>query len=172
MINITSSGIENGYIADRFGKFGEQKMEGVPTRSLPIQWSNLPEGTKSIALVMQDYDAIPVCGFSWIHWLVVDIDPARTGLEEDASRTDSSLIQGKNSLASKQVCGDQPDHITQYYGGPRPPDKDHEYEVRVYALDTKLGLASGFRMNELLQAMRGHILDEGVLHGIYKANEE
>lgn len=171
MINITSTGIKDGYIATRFGKFGEQKIEGVPTRSLPVAWSNVPDGTKSIALIMQDYDAVPVCGFSWIHWLVADIDPSTDGLAEDASRIDASLIQGKNSLASKQICGDLPDHVTSYYGGPRPPDKDHEYEVRVYALDTKLGLAPGFRMNELVHAMKGHILDEGVLYGMYIANE-
>lgn len=168
---LTSKGIEQGIMALRFGKFGEQKLEGVPTRSLPLEWSNVPEGTKSIAVIMQDYDAIPVCGFSWIHWLVADIDPSLGGLEEDASRSETTLIQGKNSLASKQICGELPDTITCFYGGPRPPDKDHEYEVTVYALDTVLGMKPGFRMNELLHAMRSHILDQATVYAMYPANE-
>ncbi|MBP9812633.1 YbhB/YbcL family Raf kinase inhibitor-like protein [Candidatus Gracilibacteria bacterium] len=170
MMNLTSFGITNNVIEGRFGKFGIEKLEGVPTLSLPVSWSNIPERTKSIALVMQDCDAVPVCGFSWVHWLVADIDPAFGGLPENASRIDKTLIQGKNSLASKQICGDLPDEITCFYGGPRPPDKDHEYEVRVFALDTVLGLNKGFRYNELVRAMRGHVLDEGVLYGWYPAN--
>lgn len=116
MLYLTSSDIINNTIELRFGKFGTEKLEDIPTLSLSISWSNIPEGTKSIALVMQDYDAVPVCGFSWIHWLVADIDPALVGLPENASRTDNTLIQGKNSLASKQICGDLPDEITCFYG--------------------------------------------------------
>ncbi len=168
---LTSQGIEQGAIALRFGKFGEQKLEGVPTRSLPLEWSDLPEGTQSVVVIMQDYDAIPVCGFSWIHWTVADIDPSIKELPENASREDVTLIQGKNSLASKQICGELSDEITCFYGGPRPPDTDHEYEIKVYALDKVLGLKPGFRMNELLRAMRGHILDEATLYGIYPAYE-
>lgn len=93
MLHLTSSGITNNTIEKRFGKFGTEKLEGVPTLSLPISWSNIPEGTKSFALVMQDYDAVPVCGFSWIHWLVADIDPTLEGLGENVSRADEALIQ-------------------------------------------------------------------------------
>lgn len=168
-MHLSSSGIINGTIEPRFGKFSDEKFEGVPTLSLPVSWSDIPEGTKSLALVMQDYDAVPVCGFSWIHWLVADIDPTLSWLRENASRSDKSLIQWKNSLASKQICGDLSDEITCFYGWPRPPDKAHEYEVRVFALDTVLGLQAGFRLNELERAMRGHILDEEVIYGWYPA---
>lgn len=93
MLHLSSSGIVNNIIEPRFGKFSTEKLEGVPVVSLSIAWAELPEGTKSFALVMQDYDAVPVCGFSWIHWLVADIDPALGGLPENASRLDPSLIQ-------------------------------------------------------------------------------
>jgi Raf kinase inhibitor-like YbhB/YbcL family protein len=93
MIHLFSPGIINNTIEKRFGKFSSEKLEGVPTLSLPISWSHLPEGTKSLALIIQDYDAVPVCGFSWIHWLVSDIDPNLGGLRENASRLDINLIQ-------------------------------------------------------------------------------
>ena len=168
-MQITSSGIINGSIQDKFGKFGDEKIDGVPTRSLPITWENVPVGTKTLALIMQDYDAIPVCGFSWIHWLVADIDPHRNELAENASREDSTLIQGKNSQASKQICGNQPESITNFYSGPRPPDQAHEYEIILFALDTKLNLKNSFLMNELLKAMRGHILAQATLIGTYRS---
>lgn len=168
-MNLDSLGIINGHIDARFGKFADDsdKLQNVPTRSLPISWGDLPKNTQSLALVMQDYDAIPVCGFSWIHWLVANIDPELKGLPENASRTDATLAQGINSLSSKKICGELPETVTHYYSGPRPPDKDHEYEIKLYALDTKLNLEPGFRLNELMKAMRGHILDSAVIYGTY-----
>ncbi len=118
---------------------------------------------------MQDYDAIPVCGFSWIHWSVANIPATISGLDENASRETPALLQGKNSLASKQICGDMPDELTNFYSGPRPPDQTHEYEITCYALDTELDLKPGFRLNELMRAMRGHILDSASIYGKYPA---
>lgn len=169
-MRLFSSGIVNGYIEGRFGKFADDtdKIQGVPIRSIPVSWSDLPKDTKSLALVMQDYDAIPVCGFSWIHWTIANIDPSKNELSENASRDDLSLIQGKNSLASKQICGKMPENITNFYEGPQPPDKDHEYELTLFALDTKLDLSSGFMLNELIKAMRGRVLDPTSIYGTYR----
>ena len=171
MIRITSTGIVDGQIERRFGKFGEEKLQGVPTRSLPLQWSGVPHDAQSLVIMMHDHDAVPICGFSWIHWLVADIDPRCSELLENASRADPSLVQGKNSLASKQVCGELSDEVSNYYGGPRPPDKAHEYEIRIIALDRRLDLKTGFRFSELVRAMRGHVLDEGTLIGTYPSFE-
>lgn len=170
-MKIYSSGIINGYIESRFGKFCDEsdKLQDVSIRSLPISWGELPAGTTTLALVMEDYDAVPVCGFSWIHWLVANIDPNRKELLENASREDKELVQGKNSRASKQISGEQPDSIVNYYLGPRPPDKDHEYKICVYALDAKLNLQTGFMLNDLMKAMRGHVLDSADLYGLYRA---
>ncbi|MBI2099405.1 YbhB/YbcL family Raf kinase inhibitor-like protein [Candidatus Uhrbacteria bacterium] len=170
-MRLFSAGIIDSYIEPKFGKFADEtdKIQGVPSRSIPISWSDLPKNTKSLALIMQDYDAIPVCGFSWIHWTVANIDPPKNELLENASRNDASIIQGKNSLAPKQICGESPESITNFYGGPRPPDKNHEYEITLFALDTKLNLSTGFWLNELVKAMRGHILDSSPIYGIYRA---
>lgn len=166
---ITSTSILGNTFASNIGKHApdDDKVDGVPTRSPALAWHDLPEGTVSLALVMQDYDAIPVCGFSWIHWLVANISPELGELPENASRTMSELFQGTNSLASKQVCGEMPSLLTQFYSGPRTPDGDHEYEITLFALDTKLDLQPGFRLNELRKKMRGHILSEPTLRGIY-----
>ncbi len=61
MFHISSSGIVDGRMDRRFGKFSSEHKDTVPTLSLPVSWSCVPEGIKSLALVMQDYDAVPVC---------------------------------------------------------------------------------------------------------------
>ena len=96
---LTSSGIENGYIKEKYGQYGTENIKGMPSLSLPLEWKGVPEGTKSFALVMQDYDAIPVTGFSWIHWVAV-IPGSYTKLEENASLTNKDIIQGVNSWIS------------------------------------------------------------------------
>lgn len=170
-MKIESLSFSNGYLNDKHGKYASDdlKLLNVPIVSPHLRWSDLPKNTISLALIMQDYDAIPVCGFSWIHWIVANIDPAIKELPENASRELKDLVQGKNSLASKQICGDQPDEVVNFYGGPRPPDKDHEYQFELFALDTRLDLPIGFRMNDLLKAMEGHILDNAKIIGKYKA---
>jgi len=167
---IQSAGIVNGYIEQRFGKYAAtiDQLQNTPIRSLPLSWSELPPNTKTLALVMQDYDAAPVCGFSWLHWLVANIDPVPTELKENASRENHNLLQGKNSLAAKQLNGNVPANLINFYAGPRPPDKDHEYELTLYALDVALDLQPGFAVNELRKAMRGHILDSATIQGIYR----
>ena len=73
-MKVTSTGIANGYWEDRFGKFGtELSAEGTPLRSIPFKIEDAPEGTVSFAVVLDDVDAIPVCGFTWIHWALCDL---------------------------------------------------------------------------------------------------
>lgn len=167
---IHSTSIQQGKILPCHGKYATEsnKLQQVPIRSLPLSWENVPKGTESFALIMQDYDAIPVCGFSWIHWTVANIPAHCRNLEDNASRTDHQLLQGKNSLASKQICGDMPPLLTNFYSGPRPPDKNHEYEITLFALDCILDLEPGFSMNELIRNMRGHVLEEAAIHGEYE----
>ena len=54
------------------------------------------------------------------------------------------------------------------FGGCAPPDKAHNYTIKVYALDKELNLKRGFYLNEHIAAMEGHILDKAVLNGMYK----
>ena len=72
---VTSKGIVNGVIEDKYGKHGKHFNEnGMPTYSLPLKIEDAPEGTKSFAVVLEDKDAFPVSGgFSWIHWTAANI---------------------------------------------------------------------------------------------------
>ncbi len=168
MFIVSSQGIKDGVIADRYGINSQEVVQGVPQRSLPYEWAGVPEGTKSFALVFQDYDNVPDEGFSWLHWLVADLPADRKTLPENASREDKTLIQGINSWSVPYgpyaaIARD----LTLHYGGPAP-ERKHEYETRLYALNSVLGMKTGFYYNELLRAMEGHILGEAVLKGYYE----
>lgn len=166
MFQLTSPGIRGHVIAPQYGLHGDC-VEGIPQLSIPLCWSDPPEGTVSFSLVFQDYDNIPEEGFSWLHWLAADIPADRGGLPENASRRDKSLIQGRNSwMAPFPPYGKEPS-VTDYYGGPAP-GQPHNYEFRLFALDNYLHLKPGFYYNELLRAMEGHVLGEAVLSAIYK----
>ena len=168
MFKITSKGILCGSISDQYGIRSQEKIHGVPQRSLPYSWADVPEGTKSFAIVLQDYDDIPDEGVSWIHWLVADIAADKTELPENASREEKNLIQGTNSWCMPYgPCAGTDRDLTVHYAGPAPR-RTHEYETRIYALDTVLGMRPGFYYNELRKSMEGHILAEAVLKGLYE----
>ncbi len=124
--------------------------------SPPLSWRSPPEGTESLALIMDDPDA-PMG--TWVHWVVYDIPADRGSLSEgvpaDEPLSDGSL-QGKN--------GWQRDG----YGGPCPPSgSSHRYVFTLYALDTELGLEAGATKGSVLDAMDGHVLAQGELIGTY-----
>ena len=167
MFTLTSSGFQNGYILEEYGKKSDQCISGVPQLSFPLRWENPPIGTMSYAIVFQDYDNIPDEGVSWLHWLVGDIPQYTTELKENASRSNGSLVQGTNSWICPFGNYGFDQEITSYYGGPAP-DRDHEYEISIYALDIHLGLENGFFYNELRKKMEGHILEEAILRGVYE----
>lgn len=162
---VKSNGIVNGIIDRKYGKYGSQCNEdGVPSCSLPVEILDAPEGTKTFALILEDKDAIPVCGFSWIHWTAANI--TRTTLAEGESAQHPDYVQGVNSFAS--VVQGYAKERNSCYGGMTPPDRPHTYELHVYALDTQLELETGFYMNELYWKMQGHILAQATLTGVYE----
>lgn len=161
---VTSTGIVDGIIQDKYGKRGAlADPGGFATCSLPLKMKNAPEGTRSFALILEDKDAIPVCGFSWIHWTAANI--VKNELEEDESRTATDFVQGTNSYSG--LLAKLSREETSRYAGMYPPDAPHMYELHVYALDTLLDLEQGFYMNELYWKMQGHILAECTLKGTY-----
>lgn len=165
-MKVTSTGIVNGVILDKYGKRGNRlNQNGMPTLSPPLQIEEAPEGTVSFAIICEDRDAYPVSGgFSWIHWLVADL--TQPWLEEDASQTGTGFVQGYNSWASP-LGGGQSRELSSFYGGMAPPNEPHLYEFQVYALDRMLGLENGFGLNQLWRAMDGHILAQATLKGWY-----
>ena len=131
-------------MADMGRSFNEN---GMPTYSLPFTVEDAPQGTVSIAIVLEDKDAYPVTGgFAWIHWLVANI--TRFEVKENESQTAEDFVQGRNSWTSIQG-EEQFAELSCYYGGMAPPDKPHIYELHVYALDKMSDLERGFLMNEL-----------------------
>ena len=128
---------EGKEIPKKFGyKFENQQPQ--------IDFKNIPDGTTTIALVMDDPDAMGAVGKVWVHWLEYhDINDITT------------IIQGKNDFGE---IG---------YGGPAPPDKRHTYIFKAYALDTKLDLRVGYSKQELDDAVEGHILAEAKLTGTF-----
>ena len=169
-MKIKSTSIVNGYFQDNIGHRGTNFLkEKKPNYSFHLSWEDLPKNTASLALTFLDHDAVPVCGFSWIHWLVANIDPTLKELSENAS-VDSSLLEGVTSWSSGIIPEEW--RLTKEddagFGGCAPPDKEHLYTVELYALDKKLELPRGFMLNDLLKAMKGHVLDKCTLEALYK----
>jgi len=165
-MEITSTGLTDGYFEDRFGKHGLQKNPfGKVDYSIPFSIAEAPEKTASFSFWLEDKDAIPVCGFSWIHWVGANL--VRSEVEENESVSKPAFIQGANSNVSP-LAGAHSIEESSYYTSMSPPDKDHLYELHVFALDIMLDLGTGFFLNELYRKMQGHVLDTASLSGYYR----
>lgn len=157
---------EKGMVPDRYAKYADAAhlYQGCPTTSFPFEVEGVPQDARSLAVTFTDYDSIPVCGFTWIHWVAAGIDACyakggRIAFPEDASNAGAfGMVQGKNSSASRLVGSSDP-LLTCRYNGPQPPDATHVYTLRVYALDVMPQLAEGFWANELVHVLRGHVTD-------------
>lgn len=148
-LKIFSSAFEDGGMIP-----SKYTCDGIDV-SPPLSWSGLPEGTKSIAIINDDPDA-PMG--TWVHWVIYNIPPAAKGLPEDIKRLErlpDGTLQGKNSWGR---IG---------YGGPCPPSGIHRYFFKIYALDKMLNLKPGATKEELLSAMKGHILAQAQFYGKY-----
>jgi Raf kinase inhibitor-like YbhB/YbcL family protein len=128
--------------------------------SPPLEWSSVPEAARSLALVVEDPDAP---GGTWIHWVLFDLPADVTRLPEGVP-TEERVALGSDGQSARQGKND---FGKIGYGGPCPPSGTHHYIFRVFALDTELGLERGTNREPLLRAIRGHILAEGRLTGVY-----
>ena len=120
-----------------------------------LQWSNVPDNTQSLALIMDDPDA-PVG--TWVHWVLYNL-PASTRSLPEAIAAEPELADGSRHGQNSWGRLD--------YGGPCPPSGTHRYFFKLYALDTSLDLPAGADKDGLLQAMEGHILSQAELMGTY-----
>jgi Raf kinase inhibitor-like YbhB/YbcL family protein len=118
-----------------------------------IIWKDLPEKTKTLALICDDPDAPHG---TWVHWVVYDIPASDTSFSAKTPDEKKPFVFGKNSWGKTT------------YGGPCPPSGTHRYFFKLYALDTNLGLKAGATKEALLKAMEGHVLAQGELMGKYK----
>lgn len=116
--------------------------DGMDT-SPHLAWENAPPGTVSFALIMDDPDA-PMG--TWDHWVLFNIPGEVTELEEGTRLFPKDVKFGRNSWGRLD------------YGGPCPPDREHTYVFKLYALNTFLELESGASKQEIKAGMEGHIL--------------
>jgi len=142
---LTSPAFKNGGVIPQ--KYGYKNKN----LSIPLKISKIPEGTKSLALIMDDPDAMGAVGKVWVHWVLWNISPNTKEFLENSIPENS--IEGKTDF----------DEIG--YGGPAPPDKEHTYIFKLYALDTILNLKQGSTKLNVEESMKEHILIDTKLEG-------
>ena len=119
--------------------------------SPPLTIGSIPEGTRSLALIVDDPDA-PMG--TWVHWLVWNIGADTKEIPENS--VPRGALQGMN------------DFRKQGYGGPCPPSGTHRYFFKLYALDTILALKAGATKAGIEEAMKGHVLARAEWIGLYR----
>ncbi|TMJ11296.1 MAG: YbhB/YbcL family Raf kinase inhibitor-like protein [Alphaproteobacteria bacterium] len=136
---------EGGAIPLRFSAYGAGT-------SPALTWTGLPAGTKALALMVEDPDASSAKPF--VHWLAWNIDPASGALPE--GKVPDNISQGRNSRG------------TIGWFGPRPPStKPHHYHFQLFALDAPVPLGPSADREQLLAAMKGHVLAKGETVGLF-----
>ncbi|HEY7776946.1 MAG TPA: YbhB/YbcL family Raf kinase inhibitor-like protein, partial [Nitrososphaeraceae archaeon] len=130
-------------------KYG-YKFENV---SPPLKLRNIPKDTKSLAIIMDDPDAMGAVGKIWVHWVIWNINPTTTEIAEG-----TIPIGATEGITDFGEIG---------YGGPAPPDKRHTYIFKLFALKTKLDLKQGSTKAQLENAMKNQILGKTSLEGTF-----
>ena len=143
-LKLTSSAFSHGSEIPR--KYGYKNGNREP----PLTMNGVPEGTKSLALIMDDPDAMGAVGKVWVHWVMWNIDPTNTELFVENLTTEGMTDFGEVG-----------------YGGPAPPDKRHTYVFKLYALDCELDLSNESTKADVEKAMEDHIIEQTQLTGTY-----
>ena len=146
-MKLESSSFKNGEEIPR--KYGYKKENVNP----PLKIKDIPNHCKSLVLIMDDPDAMGAVGKIWVHWVVWNIDSNIKEIKENSVPENS--IQGKTDFGETT------------YGGPAPPDKEHTYVFKLYALDSKLDLKEGSTKAQVEDAMKNHVISEAKLEGRY-----
>jgi Raf kinase inhibitor-like YbhB/YbcL family protein len=105
-----------------------------------------------LVLIIDDPDAIEPAGKIWDHWINYDIDPSNTEINSGDS-------PGTEGMTDFRETG---------YNGPNPPDGEHMYRIRAFALDTELGLPKGASKEEVEDSMEDHVIEKAELKGRYE----
>ncbi len=143
----------NGEIPQRYTCDGEDI-------SPALEWSGLPEGTKSVVLIVDDPDAPDPAApkMTWVHWVLYNIPSDAAGLRE-AMQSQDLPAGTKEGLNDWKRTG---------YGGPCPPIGRHRYFHKLYALDVVLPDLGRPTKQELEKAMGEHILAKAEIVGTYQ----
>ena len=141
---ITSPAFENnGNIPKKYS------CDGIDI-SPPLAIENVPAGAKSLALIVDDPDAP---AGTWVHWVLWDINPGTKEIKENM--VPEGAKQGINDFRKND------------YGGPCPPSGTHRYFFKLYALNNVLDLSPGSKKADLEKTMKGHIISQAQIIGLY-----
>jgi len=138
----------NGFIPKKYTCDGENINP-------PLEFSEIPRKTMSLVLIMDDPDVpkhVRADGM-WHHWLIWNIPAETRGIAENSA---PSGIVGQNTRGNKS------------YGGPCPPDGQHRYFFKLYAMDRAIGLPAEAGIDELRRDMYNHVIAKAELVGLYK----
>jgi Raf kinase inhibitor-like YbhB/YbcL family protein len=126
--------------------------------SPPLAWSGVPDGTKSLVLIVDDPDAPDPKApkMVWVHWVLYNLPTSANGLAEGAKVMPQDTRVGRNDW--KRAA----------YGGPCPPIGRHRYFHKLYALNVVLPNLGQATKSKVEGAMQGHILAEAQLVGTYQ----
>ena len=151
-LELSSSSFANqGEIPSRFTCEGDDV-------SPALSWSGVPAGTRTLALIVDDPDAPDPKAprMTWVHWVLYNIPPSATGLEEGVRTLPPGALEGMN------------DWKRTGYGGPCPPIGRHRYFHKLYALDALLPDLGTPTKAGLEAAMKGHVLGHAEIVGTYQ----
>lgn len=142
-ISITSSEFQDfGAMPAKFTCDGE-------SLNPPLEISGIPEGTKSLSLIVDDPDAP---GGTWVHWVKFNISPETSVIEEGKDPAGISGVGTSGKL---------------FYEAPCPPSDTHRYRFKIYAFDEILPLREGVSASEIETVSASHIIGQGILTGLY-----
>jgi len=151
-LTLTSPAFEHqGEIPPRYTCQGEDV-------SPALAWSGVPDGAKSLVLIVDDPDAPDPAApkMTWVHWLLYNLPPDAEELAENVQALPAGTLEGTN------------DWKRTGYGGPCPPIGRHRYFFKLYALDTVLPDLSEPDKAELEKVMEGHVIESAELIGTYQ----
>lgn len=144
-MNISSPEFDNG------GRIPEKYGYAKENVNPPLRIQDVPRDAESLVLIVDDPDAVEPVGKIWDHWVLFNIDPGTREIDEG----EAPGVEGEN------------DYGELGYGGPNPPDREHTYVFRIYALDKQLDLEEGCSRAEAEAAMKTHIIEKSTLDGRY-----
>jgi Raf kinase inhibitor-like YbhB/YbcL family protein len=126
--------------------------------SPPLAWDGVPDGTQSLALIVDDPDAPDPAAPKrvWVHWVLYNLPATTRQLAEAVTQLPAGTLEGKNDWGKTG------------YGGPCPPIGRHRYFFKLYALKAKLPDLHKPTKAELEKAMQGHILEKVEIIGTYE----
>lgn len=131
--------------------------------SPPLTWSNVPAGTRELAVVCEDPDAGNPPPF--VHWVIYRIPPTAKGLPPAIPIDPAASMPAEVAGAIQGVAGFR----RAIYRGPAPPPgKPHHYHFVMYAMDAVLDLKPGLTRADLLAAVTGHVIGQGELVATYE----